>query len=310
MIFIDESTVRDLLSMSAAIGLLESAFEGLTRGQSQSQVRRRLTLPGNATLHQLAGSHGNYFGTKIYSTHPKHGAWFLFLLYDAATAQPLALIEANYLGQIRTGAATGLATEWLARKNATALAVIGSGFQAFSQVEAVLAVRSIQAISVWSRNASKREAFARRYPNAAAVPSAEAALVDADIVITATNASEPVFDASLIRPGTHINAVGSNYASRRELPAEIVRGAHRIVVDSLEQARIEAGDLIAVLNNDADWDRIEQLQDRPERRSPDELTLFKSLGIGLEDVAVAAHVYERALAEGLFSPLPIFQSEG
>ncbi len=305
MVHIDEATVRRLLPMTKAIDLLAHAFRDLSLGQAQSQPRRRLALPAGAVLHQMAGAHGAYFGTKIYSTHPKHGAWFVFLLYDAETGEPLALMDANWLGQIRTGAASGLATKWLARPDAQSVAVLGSGFQAASQLEAVLAVRSIRSISVWSRNTEKRAAFARNYPNAAPMPSVEAALVDADIIITATQAKDPLFSIEMVRPGTHINAVGSNSANRRELSTQVLQAAHRIVVDSLEQARSEAGDLILGLTP-PDWDAVEQLQNQPERKNGAEITVFKSVGIGLEDVAVGAWVYEQAVKQGLTNQLPLF----
>lgn len=291
--------------MSKAIDLLAHAFHDFAAGEAQSQPRRRLTMASGAVLHQMAGAHGSYFGTKIYSTHPKHGAWFTFLLFDAETAMPLAIIDANWLGQIRTGAASGLATRWLARPDAQSVAVLGSGFQAASQLEAVLAVRPIRAVSVWSRNQEKAHAFARHYPNAAAMPSIEAALVDADIVITATMAKEPLFPAELIRAGTHVNAVGSNSPQRRELPAELIRRADQIVVDSLEQARIEAGDLILSFDP-PDWDAVEPLCNEPQRKSAEAITIFKSVGIGLEDVAVGAWVYEQALEQGKATPLPLF----
>ncbi len=305
MVHIDEATVRQLLPMSKAIDLLAHAFRDFAAGEAQSQPRRRLTMPSGAVLHQMTGAHGAYFGTKVYSTHPKHGAWFVFLLYDAETAMPLALMDANWLGQIRTGAASGLATRWLARPDAQNVAVLGSGFQAASQLEAVMAVRPVRAISVWSRSQEKAQAFARHYPNAAAMPSIEAALVDADIVITATMAKDPLFPAELIRAGTHINAVGSNSARRRELPAELIRRADQIVVDSLEQARIEAGDLILSFDP-PDWDFVEPLSHEPQRKSAEAITIFKSVGIGLEDVAVGAWVYEQALEEGKVTQLPLF----
>jgi len=291
--------------MSKAIDLLAGAFRDFGAGAAQSQPRRRLSLPSGAVLHQMAGAHGAYFGTKIYSTHPQHGAWFVFLLYDAKTAMPLALLDANWLGQIRTGAASGLATRGLARPEAQTVAVLGSGFQAASQLEAVLAVRPIRAISVWSRSLDKAQAFARNYPNAAAMPTVEAALVDADIVITATTAKDPLFPAELIRPGTHINAVGSNSPSRRELPPELIHRAGQIVVDAVDQARSEAGDLLLSLAPE-DWNRVRPLADEPRRESGEAITIFKSVGIGLEDVAAGAWVYEQALAQGRVGPLPLF----
>ena len=144
MLFLSEADVAALLPMPKAIDLMREAFRGLADRTSQNQPRRRLILPAGSILHQLAGAHGKYFGAKLYSTHALHGAHFVVVLYDAETARPLAILEANHLGQIRTGAASGLATDLLARKDVRALGVIGSGFQAETQVEAVLAVRPIE----------------------------------------------------------------------------------------------------------------------------------------------------------------------
>jgi ornithine cyclodeaminase/alanine dehydrogenase-like protein (mu-crystallin family) len=291
MLRIDEETVRRLLPMGKAIGLLEEAFQAWSEGRAQNQTRRRLFLPSGAVLHAMAGSDERYFGTKIYSTHPKHGAWFHMMLYDANTAEPLALLDANWLGQIRTGAATGLATSRLSREDAKTLAVIGSGFQARSQVDAVRAVRGIDCIQVFSRNEDRAKVFANEYGGKVAI-SADAAVSDADIVITATNAKEPVFRAECIRPGTHINAVGSNSPVRRELPGELLTIADRIVADSVEQAYQEAGDLLLGLELQ-DWSKVEELRFAGPRLAPDQVTVFKSVGLGLEDVAAAGYVYEQ-----------------
>ena len=169
----------------------------------------------------MAGAFGNYFGTKIYATNAKYGMHSLFALYDAKTATPLALMEANHLGQIRTGAASGYATDLLANPEATTLGIIGSGFQAKTQLDAIRAVRSIQTVRVWSRDEKKRRSFAEQY-GAEAMDTAKAAVEGADIVVTATNAKDPVLEDNWIQPGTHINAMGSNVANRRELPAELV----------------------------------------------------------------------------------------
>jgi len=303
MLFLSESDVRRLLPMRDAIGFLRTGFEAWAANQAQNQPRRRLILPTGAVLHSMAGACGRYFGTKIYSTHARHGAHFLFLLYDAETAQPLALFEANWLGQIRTGAATGLATDLLARADASTLALIGTGFQARSQMEAVLAVRTIQEVRVWSRKAENRGAFVREYEGSGTrvveAGSAEDAVRGADIVVTMTNARDPVIEASCIAPGTHVNAAGSNVATRRELPSALVESAALIVADSVEQAHIEAGDLLLALGT-GDWgDRVVELRSLPRRTSPDAVTIFKSVGLGLEDVAVAGPVYERAVREGV-----------
>jgi len=295
MLYLTESDVRECLPIDKAIELMEAVFRRMATGESLNQPRRRLVLPTGATLHYMAGADGRYFGTKIYSTHPKHGAHFLFLLYSAADARPLAMIEANHLGQIRTGAASGYATKLLARGDASTVGIIGTGFQARTQLAAMRAVRRVQEARVWSRSAEKRKAFATEC-GALAVDSAEEAVRGADIVVTATNSKEPVLDARWIGRGVHVNAMGSNQAQRRELPAELILRAALIAVDSMEQARMESGDLLLALDP-AGWHVVE-LKDVTGRPSPDGVTIFKSNGIAVEDVVSAGYVYERAIAEG------------
>ena len=306
MLFLSESLVRELLPMQQAVELMNGLFRRLAAGKSLNQPRRRLILPTGSTLHYMAGADGEYFGTKIYSTHPKHGAHFLFHLYAAADARPLAILEANYLGQIRTGAASGYATSLLARPGAATVGVIGSGFQARTQIAAMRAVRTITEVKVWSRSEEKRRSCARDC-DAVAVDTAEQAVRGSDIVITATSSREPVLDAAWISPGTHINAMGSNQAQRRELPAELVLSADLIAVDSLEQARMESGDLLMALDP-AQWSgrNIVELKDVAARPSASAVTIFKSNGIAVEDVVCAAYVYERAMREGRGEKSPIY----
>lgn len=301
MLHLTENDVRELLPMADCIELMQTAFERLATGAALNQPRRRLILPEGSVLHYMAASDGRYFGAKIYSSHPRHGAHFLFLLYRAADAEPLALIEANHLGQIRTGAASGLATRYMARAGAATLAIIGSGFQARTQLEAMRAVRAIRETRVWSRNPARRDAFAAEN-SARATGTAEEAVRGADIVVTATFAKEPVVAAEWVEPGAHINAMGSNQATRREIPAELVRRADRVVVDSIEQARMESGDLLMALD-ETGWSRIVELKDVvagrvQARTAPEHVTVFKSNGLAVEDVIAAGLVYERALAAG------------
>jgi ornithine cyclodeaminase/alanine dehydrogenase-like protein (mu-crystallin family) len=304
-----EADVRALLPMTEAIELMEAVFQRLASGTAQNQPRRRLILPTGSALHYMVGSDGQYFGAKIYSTNPRYGAHFLFLLYRAADGEPLALLQANHLGQIRTGAASGLATKWMAPDELSTLAIIGSGFQARTQVEAMLAVRRLSEVRVWSRDAAKRQAFASEasaqfQTPIHAVETAEAAVRGATIIVTATNAKEPVLDEHWIKQGTHINAMGSNQAGRREIPAQVVRRADWIAVDSKEQARMESGDLLMAFG-EKDWSspRFLELQDVVSgkvktRTTGGEVTLFKSNGLAVEDVMSAGFVYERALKEG------------
>jgi ornithine cyclodeaminase/alanine dehydrogenase-like protein (mu-crystallin family) len=292
MRFISEDDVRDTLPMKEAVRLMREAFAGLRDGSAINQPRRRLFLPTGSVLHSLAGAWGKYFGTKVYATHPKHGAHFFLLLFDAETARPLARFEANYLGQIRTGAVSGYATDLLARPDASTLALIGSGFQARTQLDAILEVRrQISDVRVWSRSAEKRERFAAECA-VRAVATAEEAVRGADIVVTATFAKDPVLEAAWISPGAHVNAAGSNNPQRRELPSELIARADLIAVDSLEQSKIESGDLLLA---PVDWadPRIVELAQVTERPPGAALTIFKSNGLGVEDVAAAAFVYER-----------------
>jgi alanine dehydrogenase len=307
MLYFTESDVRTLLPMQQAIHLMQTAFERLAKGEAINQPRRRLILPTGSVLHYMAASGGPYFGAKIYSAHARHGAHFLFLLYRSEDAEPLALMEANYLGQIRTGAVSGLATRIMALPDAGTLGIIGSGFQARSQLAAMLAARSLRRIKVWSREAEKRNAFAAESSasfgtSIQAVDTAEEAVRDAEIVVTATNAKDPVVASEWIAPGTHINAMGSNQAKRRELPTDLVLRADRIAVDSIEQAHMEAGDLLLALDENGWKDpKLVELKDLVAgsfNRKPTDITIFKSNGLALEDVICAGYVYERGIKEG------------
>ena len=291
MLYFSEAEVRELLPIGECVGMMRRAFEALAQGHAQNQPRRRMTLETGTILHSMAGSFLNYFGTKFYSTNPRYGAHFYFMLYDATTGEPLAFMEANALGQIRTGAASGYAVDLLANPQAETLGIIGSGFQARSQLAAIRAVRPIHTVRVWSRSEEKRRKFAEEC-GATAVDSAEEAVRGAHIVTTATFSKDPVLEDSWIAPGTMINAMGSNVASRRELPAELVRRADLVAVDCLEQARIEAGDLILADS----WANIVELKEVTKSYDPGRVTIFKSIGAGMEDVAAAAFIYERALA--------------
>jgi alanine dehydrogenase len=311
MLYLTEEDVRRFLGMKDAIALVRGAFEGLSSGDALNQPRRRLALPSGSVLHYMAGSVGRYFGAKVYSTHRSYGAHFVFLLYRAEDAEPLALFEANALGQIRTGAASGFATELLAREDSRTVAVIGSGFQARTQLEAVASVLNLKSALVWSRSPEKRNAFAAECAAFAPVEpahTAEQAVRGADVVITATNAKDPVIESGWVEPGTHINAMGSNQATRRELPSDLVRRADLIAVDCLEQARMESGDLLLGLKP-GEWDRVVELKNVMSGRSqgrlrPDQITIFKSNGLAAQDVAAAGFIYEKAVEAGLKREVP------
>ncbi len=296
--------------MERAIELVEAGFLHEARRQALNQPRRRLQLADSATLHYMAAvdTAAGYLGAKIYSTHPKTGAHFVVLLY-ASDGRPLATIEANALGQIRTGAATAVATRRLARPDAAVVGMVGSGFQARTQLEAVTKVRAIREARVFSRSAENCRRFADEMSRALGISvtpadSAAAAIQRCDIVITATTARQPVLLGEWLAPGAHLNAAGSNQARRRELDAAAVDRASLVVVDSIEQARVECGDLIAAFDGRPEaWDRVLQLSELlaqeapPGRQTAGDITLFESQGVALEDIAVAGYLYEQAVGE-------------
>jgi ornithine cyclodeaminase/alanine dehydrogenase-like protein (mu-crystallin family) len=248
-----------------------------------------------------------FMGYKSYTTSRK-GNHFHVGLYDGKTGALVALIQAGYLGQVRTGAASGVATKYMARPDATTAGIYGSGKQARTQVIAVCKVRKISRVHVYSRNEERRRAFAEEMSlvcetEVLPVSHPELAARDMDIVITATTAQEPVLHSSWIGQGTHINAVGSNFLGKAELDAETVHRCNLVVVDSRDQARLEAGDFSQPLEaGTLRWQDVRELGSviigrYAGRAHPHDITLFKSLGIALEDVAVAGKLYARAVAE-------------
>ncbi len=293
MLIITEDEVRQHLPMRECVRLMRETFAALRDGTAINQPRRRMTLPTGSVLHSMAGAIGKYFGTKFYSANPKSGAHFFFFLFDAETAKPLAQFEANHLGQIRTGAASGYATDLLASPNASSLAIIGSGFQAETQLAAMRAARNFTDVRVWSRDEGKRNRFAAAH-GVRATATVEEAVRGADVVVTATWAKDPVLDADWIAPGTHVNAMGSNQAQRRELPSDLIARADLIACDSVEVAKIESGDLLLA---PVDWNdpRIVDLAQVEHRPAGNPITIFKSNGLGVEDVAAAAYIYEKLI---------------
>jgi ornithine cyclodeaminase/alanine dehydrogenase-like protein (mu-crystallin family) len=308
MIHITEEQVREALPMTKAVELVEECFRRLASEAAVNHPRRRVALKNTALLHYMAAgdNQDGLLGAKLYVTKPKVGASFLVVLFDAERASLLATIEANALGQIRTGAASGVATRHLARTDAATLGVVGSGFQAETQLEAVSAVRPLRSVRVYSRSAEKRTAFADRMSrrlklSVEAVDSARQAVEGSDILVTVTSSRQPVFEGAWLAEGCHVNAAGSNHAKRREIDAATVERCAVITVDSLEQAKMEAGDLIgAVEEGRLDWGRVVELSEivsgrAAGRQGPGDITLFESQGLAVEDLAVAHYVYREVI---------------
>jgi ornithine cyclodeaminase/alanine dehydrogenase-like protein (mu-crystallin family) len=305
-----ERHVTELLNIETALAAVEEALRDQAEGEATNRPRYRVAAP-TSQLHVMAAGDKRLgvCGLKTYTVSRK-GARFLVLLYDAANGDLLAMIEADRLGQMRTGAASGVATKYLARDGADVLGVYGSGWQAESQVMAICAARPLRQVRVYSRTAEKREAFARRMQSlvrceVAAVAQPEEAARGCSIIVTATTAREPVLKGEWVEPGTHINAAGSNFLSKAEIDVETVRRAAVIAVDSIEQSRLEAGDLLPALDRGViTWESVTELgriiagRDRG-RTSDEQITLFKSNGIALEDISTALRVYHLARERGV-----------
>lgn len=318
-IYLTESDVRSLLTMPIALEAVTDCFRRLAAGTAEVQPRRRLRFAERGLMHYMAAcdSHAGYFGMKIYTTGP-NGARFLVPLYRVDTSELVALIEADYLGQMRTGAASGVATRAMARADARTVGIIGTGLQARTQLEAVVHAIKVERVRAFGRDATRRENFAREMAaklsvEVTPVTSAEEAVRGADVVIVMTSSVKPVLEGRWLEPGMHINGAGANFAHKAELDAEAVNRCDAIAADSVEQAKGEAGDLIQTFGDDASkWSKVREVSDiisgkiagRSEAR---QVTLFKSIGIASEDIATAARVYEMAREKGIGREMPMWQ---
>lgn len=314
-IYLTEEDVAWLLDMESAIECVEDAFRQWAVGKAENQPRRRTTAQG-AMLHVLSAGadYLGFVGHKSYVS-TRSGARFQFHLWSAESGQPVALIEANLLGQMRTGAASGVATKYMARPDSRVVGCFGTGLQARSQLKAICSVRHIERVEVYGRKDERRRAFAEEMAEFCNVPTVavhtpEEAAAEKDIVICATSSKVPLFDGHVLDEGTHINAIGSNYLTKAEIDVTTLRRADRIICDSIDACRLEAGDFVPALEDGSlDWSRIHELSDvvadrETGRALPEDITLFKSVGLGLEDLAVAVRIYQRATEEGLGRPLP------
>lgn len=320
-LLLSEADVKSILTMPMALEAVETSFQRLAEGSAVLHPRQRLYLPGKSYLHYMAAGDGTsgYMGLKIY-TSSREGLRFLVPLFDARSGDMLALLEADYLGQVRTGAASGIATRCMARADARLVGIIGTGLQARTQLEAVALVRTIGEIRAYGRDQQRRERFSQEMTTRLCIPvtavaSAEQAVREVDIVITATTTTNPVVEGRWLNAGVHINAIGANFPHRRELDAEAIRRSDVIAADSRQQSREEAGDLIHAFGEDsASWDKVHELVDVVAekvagRTSPEQITLFKSNGIAIEDVVVAAKVYELARDRGMGRQVSLWEKE-
>ncbi len=304
-----EDDVMALLQMPNTIEVIEKAFAALGEGKATNHSRLRIR-ENNGIMHLLAASIPTLgvMGHKTYTIF-RSGMRYVVMLYIAQEGDLLAIIEADWIGGMRTGATTALAADYLARRDASTVGLIGAGRQATLQLMGVCQVRQVEQVIVYSRRLYQREQFCRQMSQRLNIDvrpasSPREAVERADIVITATNSPEPVFPGDWLQPGTHINAIGSNWANRREIDQATLLRSDLIVTDSLEQALSEAGDLlIPARAGHFDMDRVQELAgivvgSAPRRQSEEDITLYKGLGIALEDIATASLVYRLAIDQG------------
>lgn len=314
-LYLSEKDVVSLLPMNVAVNAVENVLRELGNGNAQNQPRQRVRI-GDTTLNVMPASIPSLdvLGVKNYTTTPK-GPTAYFLLFSKQGSL-LCLMEADELGRIRTGATSALATRFLARANSKVAALIGTGFQAETQLKALCETKHLEAVKVWSRRFESAVAFCgflqsqvdvRLEP----VVDLRTGVRDADIVTIATSAAEPVLFGDWLKKGAHVNAVGNNRAYERELDSKAVAISSLIITDYLQQAMSESGDLILAASDGVPvWDRVKELADLVTGRlsgriSDEQVTMFKSNGLAVEDVAVACHVYHEALRLGTGIKLPI-----
>jgi ornithine cyclodeaminase/alanine dehydrogenase-like protein (mu-crystallin family) len=300
-----EADVERVVDMRAVMDAVESAMTDLGAGSAQNQPRRRVFPPGGVLNVMFATwPAGGLSGVKAY-TVARGVARFLVTLYDLGGAT-IALIEADRLGTVRTGAATGVAARLLTQPGPKTVAVIGTGWQARTQVLALREALEVSELRVFGRDPERRQQFADRV-GAVAAPSAESAVRGADVVVTITTSANPVLEAEWVEPGALVVGAGSNYPSRAELPPELIRSARAVVVDQLEAARLDSGDLLR-----AGYDMEDALElgavlagkvALPPGRGP---VVFESHGLALWDVAAGCKVLEAARAQGLGEEVRLF----
>ena len=310
--FLDGDRIREAVPMTELLDAVERAFRDVAAGRDRSPLRSHLDLPDGALL-VMPGLRDGGAGAsvKLVTVMPRNAErglptiHALVVWFDTDTGRPMALLDGAAVTAMRTGAASGVATRLLARTDAETLTVLGAGGQAEWQIRAVLAARPIRRVLVYARDERRRQAFAGRLADAVGVevtgaPDPEAAVREADVVCCATTSTVPVFDAAWIRPGTHVNGIGAFHLGMIELPPELFGRASLVAVDSREAALAEAGDVVAGIDRGfvAAGDLVEIGSiDRSwaDARDPAAITVFKSVGLAIQDVAAAELIAGRLL---------------
>ena len=319
VLILNQKQIADLLSMEECMTVMEQTFRSLAAGEALLPLRQIVWLPGGESVLAVMPSFSSdiqSMGVKVISVFPRNlGTEFdahqgAVLLFEATNGCLQAIMDATAITAIRTAAVSGIATRVLARTDATTLAILGSGVQARTHLEAMLLARKIQSVRVWSRTPENAQRFAREEGKRYAVEievrdSAKAAVEGADIICTVTSSRAPVLSGEWIQPGAHINAVGTFGPQSREIDTTTVVRS-RLFVDRKESAINEAGDYIIPLSEGSitpghiRGELGEVISSAiPGRTRPEEITLFKSLGLAVEDLASAHYLYQKATKQGV-----------
>lgn len=317
-IWLNRNDVESVLGMEAALTAVENAFRELCLGNAVLPERVGFAGDGGggAAMPAYIGGDVNALGIKVVTLFIGNAQKGLpvvqgtFLLLHPQTGERLAVMDAGYLTAVRTGAVSGVATKYLAREDAHVLTVFGAGIQARTQVEAICLVRPIDRVIIVDKNPAAAEAFVAEMGPKLGVAlevaaDRQTAVANADIIVTATTAHQPVFAGEWLKPGVHINGIGSHHPTARELDTTTIQRS-KVVVDNMNACLTEAGDIIMPIEENAITQAHIYAQlgeiitgQKPGRERQNEITLFKSVGLAIQDVAVAKEVYQLAQETGI-----------
>jgi len=316
VLLLGDKEVDAVMSMTTAISVMEDTFLQASSGETWNRPRSRIRLPrGFHHLMAAAVLGRKAFGLKTYTSF-RSGTRFLVLVYDSDSGDLQALIQGSKLSLLRTSAVSAVAAKYMAKENTPRLAIIGAGFQGRGQLEGICAIRNVESVTAFDTNPQILESFCSEMSKILSIKVSPAkdpqsCVEGADIIITMTTSRTPVLMGEWIKPGVHINAAGSNHWIRQEIDDSVIKKADIVVVDSLDDAKIESGDLLYPIERGRiRWDQIHELADvlggkiigRPDDSS---ITLFESQGVAITDIAAGAYVYAAAKKSGLGAEIPL-----
>jgi alanine dehydrogenase len=315
--FLSEKNIHSLITMREAINLMKDAFRQISEHRAVFPLRTGIDIPdhnANALFMPVYSSESNLIGMKLvtlFNNNPLKDLPLihaLVVLMDGQTGEPLAVMDGEYITALRTGAASGLATEYLARVDAEVAGIFGAGIQGHTQIEAICTVRKIKHVHIFDTNPEHAKKFAdyiqKKFNIPAEIEADNSAAGNCDIICTATSSTKPVFEDAAIKDGTHINAIGTYQPDKRELPEETVIRA-KVVVDQRQACLKEAGDLLIPLKKGKMrashiYAELGELVNNSKegRSNPSEISIFKSVGNAVQDVVVAGAIYKKAVDTG------------